>query len=203
MYLGVGLSFLRRLELRLGLVRVVILRPVFHTLLLSISSELTVFKLSNLVRRDDTIAQALRVRIPADVRRFVSATNRWNPSRADSSAVLSRCSWLSAYHATISFSLMDTSYALRLSFASLMPWSILVVSCAMVGTGLTSTFPSVMEAVTLVDFMVNCGELLAGLQVPSDSALNIDDSGSIDLRVYKVRLNISIEILLMMATRLR
>ena len=96
---------------------------------------------------------------------------------------------------------MDTSDTLRLSFASLMPRSVLVVGCAMVGTGLTGALPSVMEA--NIYFMVDCGELLAGLQVPSDSALNIDDSGSIDLRVYKVRLNISIEILLMMATRLR
>ena len=63
----------------------------------------------------------------------------------------------------MSFSLMDTSDTLRLSFASLMPRPILVVGCAMVGTELTGTLSTVMEATLLVDFMVDCGELLAGL----------------------------------------
>ena len=101
----------------------------------------------------------------------------------------------------MSFSLMDTSDTLRLSFASLMPRSVLVVGCAMVGTGLTGALPSVMEA--NIYFMVDCGELLAGLQVPGDSVLNVDDPGCVDLRVYEVRLNISIKVLLVMATRLR
>ena len=103
----------------------------------------------------------------------------------------------------MSFSLMDTSDTLRLSFASLMPRSVLVIGCAMVGTGLAGALPSVMEAALLIDFMVDCGELLAGLQVPSDSVLNVDDSGCVDLRVNEVRLNISIKVLLLMATRLR
>ena len=73
----------------------------------------------------------------------------------------------------------------------------------MVGTGLAGALPSVMEAVLLIDFMVDCGELLAGLQVPGDSILNVDDPGCVDLRVYEVRLNISIKVLLLIATRLR
>ena len=98
---------------------------------------------------------------------------------------------------------MYTSDTLRLSFASLMPRSILVVGCAMVRTGLTGALPSVMEAALLIDFMVDCGELLAGLQVPSDSVLNVDDPVCVNLRVFDVRLNISIKVLLLMATRLR
>ena len=161
----------------MGLVRVVVLRPVFHTLLLS---ELPVLlKLGNLVRRDNAIVQALRFHIPAHVvRRSIraSASNSWNASRANCPTVLSRCSRLpTADHATIALRLVNTSDALCLSFASLMPWSIVVVGCAVEGVWLPSALSSVMQTVNIVHLMVDCRELLAGLQVPGYAVLDVDD----------------------------